>query len=127
MRGSRSQIGILVVDDEPSMRRFIGQALLSGGFEKITYCHVGTRVPFLAQSESPQLIIMDVMMPGGNGLRALRRLRESAATRHIPVILTSGFNVLTLEDSSQNQPDHLLTKPFSIPQLLEAVERLVPA
>jgi CheY-like chemotaxis protein len=116
---------ILVVDDEPAMRAFIGQALRHAGYEELLFCHTGTPVPFLARTESPRLIIMDVMMAGGNGMRALRSLRQSDLTRDIPVILTSGFNVLTLDESEQNQPDSILAKPFSVPQLLQAVAQLI--
>ncbi len=116
---------ILIVDDEPLMRRFIEKALRAGGYGDLLFCHVGTHVPFLARTERPHLIIMDIMMPGGNGLQALRKLKQAAATENIPVILTSGFNVLTLEASEQNQPDFMLSKPFSPHQLLTEVERLV--
>jgi CheY-like chemotaxis protein len=119
-RGGR----ILVVDDEPAVRRFIELALRNAGYEDLLFCHTGTPVPFIARSERPGLIIMDVMMAGGNGMRALRKLKQCELTRDIPVILTSGFNVPTLEESEQNQPDHILAKPFTAPQLLVVVERL---
>ncbi len=109
------------------MRGFIGQALQHAGYDDLLFCHTGTPVPFIARTERPSLIIMDVMMAGGNGMRALRNLKQSGLTRDIPVILTSGFNVLTLEESAENQPDHILTKPFTVPQLLQVVARLVVA
>ncbi len=116
---------ILVVDDEPAMRQFIEQALRLAGYRDLLFCHTGTPVPFMARSEQPGLIIMDVMMAGGNGMRALRSLRQSDLTRGIPVILTSGFSVLTLEESAENQPDRILPKPFTVPQLLQAVAQLL--
>lgn len=118
---------ILVVDDEASICRFIEKALRVGGYEDIIFCGLGTPVPFLALSERPRLIIMDVMMPGGNGMRALRKLKEAPATRGIPVILTSGFSVPTFEETPRYQPDHVLAKPFTGEQLLRVVNRLMPA
>lgn len=118
---------ILVVDDEASICRFIEKALRAGGYEDIIFCALGTPVPFLALSERPRLIIMDVMMPGGNGMRALRKLKDAPATSGIPVILTSGFSVPTLEESPRNQPDHVLAKPFTTEQLLRVVDRLMAA
>lgn len=125
--GALTRQRILVVDDEPAVRRFIEQALRHAGYEDLLFCHTGTPVPFMARSERPDLIIMDVMMAGGNGMRALRKLKQCELTRDIPVILTSGFNVPTLEESEQNQPDHVLAKPFTASQLLMVVERLAAA
>ncbi|HWB05080.1 MAG TPA: response regulator [Verrucomicrobiales bacterium] len=113
---------ILIVDDEPLVRRFIEQALRASGYEDLVFSGNGSNVPTLALKEQPQLIIMDVMMPGGNGIRALRALKESPATAGIPVILTSGFNFPTLGECSQNRPDAVLAKPFVASQLLAKVE-----
>jgi CheY-like chemotaxis protein len=71
------------------------------------------------------LIIMDVMMPGGNGLKALRLLRHAKETAGIPVIITSGFSVLTLEADSPERTEQLLAKPFSASQLLQQVTAIL--
>lgn len=115
---------ILVVDDELPMRRFIELGLQAGGYGEVIFCNSGSNVPAVAMSERPKLIIMDVMMPGGNGMRALRMLKQSAATAGIPVIITSGFAIPTLDDQ-QNRADHLLHKPFSTEQLLDVVGLLI--
>ena len=115
---------ILVVDDEPPMRRFIELGLQAGGYGDMIFCNSGSNVQSVALSERPQLIIMDVMMPGGNGMRALRMLKQSPVTAGIPVILTSGFAIPTL-DEQQNRADHLLHKPFSAEQLLKIVGLLI--
>ena len=115
---------ILVVDDEPPMRRFIELGLQAGGYGDMIFCSSGSNVQSVALSERPQLIIMDVMMPGGNGMRALRMLKQSPVTAGIPVILTSGFAIPTL-DEQQNRADHLLHKPFSAEQLLKIVGLLI--
>lgn len=118
---------VLVVDDEPSICRFIEGALRSAGFEEIVISASGSMVPTLALSERPQLIIMDVMMPGGNGMRALRALKKSPATAGIPVIITTGFALPTLDECQQNRADRLLAKPFTAEQLLRAVGQLTSA
>jgi CheY-like chemotaxis protein len=123
---ARKRGRILVVDDEPSICQLIDKILRSAGYEDIIFSSNGSYVPNLALSERPQLIIMDVMMPGGNGLRALRALKNSAVTAEIPVIITSGFNVPTQEDCPQTQANQVLHKPFSTDQLLKAVGRLIP-
>jgi CheY-like chemotaxis protein len=116
---------ILVVDDEVSIREFIGAALRTGGYGEVLFLSGGARVPSLALSERPALIIMDVMMPCGNGMRALRALRNNPATAGIPVIMTSGFNVPSPGDPAAGRADHRLSKPFSAEELLEVVGRLI--
>src|SRR5262245_48280348 len=93
---------ILIVDDEPLVRQFIEAILRSKGYEDLLFCGNGSVVPNLALKEQPHLIIMDVMMPGGNGLRALRSLKSAPVTARIPVILTSGFNFPTLGELQLN-------------------------
>ena len=60
---------ILVVDDEPYISRYIEKCLRNSGFDEIIFSTNGSNVLSLALTERPQLIIMDVMMPGGNGLK----------------------------------------------------------
>jgi two-component system response regulator MprA len=116
---------ILVVDDEVAVREFVGAALRAGGYTDVAFSVGGAAVPTLALSERPQLIIMDVMMPRGNGMKALRALRNCQATADIPVIITSGFHVPSPEDGVAGRADHLLPKPFTVEQLLSVVGRLM--
>ena len=114
---------ILVVDDERAVREFIGAGLRAGGYGEVLYSSGGAGVPAMALSERPDLIIMDVMMPCGNGMRALRALRACAATSNIPVIITTGFPVPTSEDRASGRIDGMLAKPFSVEELLAEVGR----
>ena len=116
---------ILVVDDEPMMRKFIAGSLNAGGFPEVIFGSNGGSVHSLALRENPRLIIMDVIMPGGNGMRAYRTLKNSARTAAIPVIMTSGFDVLAVDPSAGNMPSHLLAKPFTAQRLLEEVNRVL--
>lgn len=118
---------ILIVDDEPAVCLFIEKGLRTFGFHNLLFSSNGSNVPHRALAERPDLIIMDVMMPGGNGLKALRILRSTPATTRIPVIITSGFNVPTVGDCEQSRPDRVLAKPFTVEQLLKAVGSLLPA
>ena len=118
---------ILVVDDEPMIRKFIESSLRAGGYEEVIFGTNGGCVPKLALQESPQLIIMDVMMPGGNGMRAYRNLKSTSETAGIPVIMTSGFNVMAVDANPENPPGPLLPKPFTAGRLLEEVNRAFAA
>jgi CheY-like chemotaxis protein len=126
-RLSHGKPKILVVDDEPAVRQFIETALRSGGYRDLLSSHSGSVVPSMAFRERPGLIIMDVMMPGGNGLRALRSLRQNPDTAGIPVIMTSGFNVPTMAESESSGMECLLHKPFTATELLKEVERILNA
>ncbi|MES2470306.1 MAG: response regulator [Verrucomicrobiota bacterium] len=125
--GKRKTAKILIVDDEPPVRRFIESTLRTVGYEQIIFGTSGSAVPSLAFNERPDLIIMDVMMPGGNGLKALRNLRHAKDTAAIPVIITSGFNVRTLEAESPDRTGYILAKPFSASQLLQQVAAILDA
>jgi len=116
---------ILVVDDEPVMLRFIETSLRTAGFEHLIFAQNGVTVPTLAMQERPQLIIMDVMMPMGNGLRALRLLKSNVDTAAIPVILTSGFDTNTLSECAREQASFVVSKPFTPEQIVSHVEQLL--
>jgi CheY-like chemotaxis protein len=118
---------ILIVDDEPPICRFIELGLRAAGFNNLVFSSNGSNVPSLALIERPDLIIMDVMMPGGNGLKALRILRSTPATAGIPVIITSGFNIPTAGDCEQSRADRVLAKPFTVDVLLKTVGGLLQA
>jgi two-component system, OmpR family, KDP operon response regulator KdpE len=106
---------ILVVDDEPQIRRFLEISLRANGY---TVQMVGTGAEGLAQAAvwRPDVVILDLGLPDMDGLTVLCRLREWS---HVPVI------VLTVRDSEEDKvklldagADDYLTKPFSIVELL---------
>jgi two-component system phosphate regulon response regulator PhoB len=81
----------------------------------------------LATRELPELIILDVMMPEMGGLSALRQLKETEATKAIPVIVLSvNSDRETRLESEFSGATVFLTKPFSPAQLLAEVRRLLP-
>ena len=77
----------------------------------------------LARSEQPNLILCDVMMPGLDGLAVLRNLRNDPRTNHIPFIfLTSKSQREDLRAGMTLGADDYLTKPFTVPELLAAID-----
>lgn len=77
---------ILLVDDEPDIRQIARLALETLGGFKITECPSGLEAPAAAARCAPQLILMDVMMPGRDGPATLKVLRATPATARIPVV-----------------------------------------
>lgn len=77
---------VLVVDDSPTERFFLTDLLRKNGYEVIT-ADSGEQGVALAKSEKPDLVLMDVVMPGLNGFQATRQLSRDPATQKIPVIM----------------------------------------
>lgn len=117
---------ILIVDDEPALLRLVESILSKDGFQHLIFCSSGDQVCATAVREKPQLIIMDVMMPGGNGLRALRSIRSTAAVERTPVIVMSGYDhCRVLGACAESLADAFLTKPFNSSDLLAHVTELL--
>lgn len=77
---------VLVVDDSPTERFFLTDLLRKNGYEVLT-AENGEQGVALAKSEKPDLVLMDVVMPGLNGFQATRQLSRDPDTQKIPVIM----------------------------------------
>ncbi|NLP33543.1 MAG: response regulator, partial [Oligella ureolytica] len=77
---------IYCVEDDRSIRELIIYALKSNGFDAIGF---GEGKPFFAALDGrlPDLVLLDIMLPGEDGIEILRQLKASAKTKHIPVIM----------------------------------------
>jgi two-component system alkaline phosphatase synthesis response regulator PhoP len=116
---------ILVADDEVFMLRLLEMTFKKGGYEVVT-CRDGKTALATAFAAPPQLIVLDVMMPGLDGLGALRQLKENAATRAIPVIVLSAKgHALTKVEAEASGAVLFLAKPFSPNELLSAVQKIL--
>ena len=80
---------ILVVDDSATDRLYLTEILESNGFLVMT-AKSGDESLLLAESHSPDLILMDIVMPGLTGFEATRKLTRNPVTKHIPVVICSG-------------------------------------
>ena len=77
---------ILVVDDSPTERHVLVELLTRNGYKVIT-AESGEEGIEMAKAELPDLVLMDVVMPGLNGYQATRTLTRDEATKHIPIIV----------------------------------------
>jgi twitching motility two-component system response regulator PilH len=77
---------ILVVDDSPTERSALAEILARNNFA-VTMAENGEEAITKAKERTPDLILMDVVMPGLNGFQATRTLSGDAATKHIPIII----------------------------------------
>jgi two-component system alkaline phosphatase synthesis response regulator PhoP len=105
---------IMVVDDEPSILRLIQCALKLAGFD-VMLAASGDSALELMRRHRPDLVILDIMMPGLDGFQVLNRIRKQS---DIPVImLTARHEMTILRDSLVLGADDFITKPFSVGEL----------
>jgi DNA-binding response OmpR family regulator len=112
---------VLVADDEPSMLALVGQHIKTMGY-KVLEASDGEQAWALAQEHLPDLVILDVMMPGMSGWEVCRKIREDIALVHTAIIMLTGIgenlNELT---SPLYGADSYIDKPFAFPELDEKV------
>jgi len=103
---------ILIVDDSPSDRQFFMETLSKQGYQCVT-AENGDEGIAKSKSEKPDLILMDVVMPGTNGYQATRAITHDEATKHIPVIVVTSKNQETdrIWGMRQGAKDYLM-KPI---------------
>jgi twitching motility two-component system response regulator PilH len=115
---------IMVVDDSPTERAFMEGVLRKRGYE-VLLVESGETAVQRAKSEQPDLILMDVVMPGLNGFQATRAITREEATKHIPVIICTTKDQETdkIWGLRQGAKDYV-TKPISENDLLEKIKAL---
>lgn len=117
---------VLIVDDDPMIRNLVQAMLESEGFQVLAAEDGQQGLDILAAEKRPidlKLIVLDVVMPGINGLDVLTRLRLHPDTQSIPVLMLTG------EDKAEDilagysvGADYYITKPFTRQQLLYGVK-----
>jgi len=118
-------LSVLVVDDDPQTRTAIGDALSMHGYH-VAYATNGIAAMHHVRSgHHPRLLIVDINMPGMNGVELCRELRGSESSASIPVILISGEENLKETAASVGAVEYL-AKPFREEALLESVHRHAP-
>jgi two-component system alkaline phosphatase synthesis response regulator PhoP len=116
---------ILVIDDEPGIVQIARDYLDRAGFRVITAGDGNTAVR-LARSERPHLIVLDLMLPGMDGLDVTRTLRQDPLTRTVPIIMLTALveetdRLIGLELGA----DDYITKPFSPRELVARVRAVL--
>lgn len=113
---------VLVVDDESDLLEILGKELSHKGYE-VRLAHDGREGLETAKKISPDLLILDMNMPGMNGLQLKTSLNLDKATAEIPTIFLSASNDTTLKvDSFQLGADDYVTKPFNLEELMARVD-----
>ncbi len=119
---------VLAVDDDKLLLRLLEINLGKAGC-RVLKAPDGATALRLAEEQKPDLILLDLMMPHMDGWEVMRRLKESEATRHIPVIVITGkVDPLTRAELLDMGAEDFVSKPFDLLELREVVrERLAGA
>jgi len=128
-----SEVTVLVVDDDPDVTTFLGTILGDAGMKVVT-AHDGLEALDRLQEVTPDLISLDLVMPGKSGVRLLHDLRKHPIWQRIPVIIVTGHARddkirrdldQVLADSAISGPSVYLEKPVTPRAYLENVCRVV--
>jgi len=116
---------ILIVDDEPDIREVLEIRLMAAKYDVITASN-GEECLRKAEEGMPDLILLDVMMPGMNGFEVCKRIKEGDKTKDIPVImLTVLSQEQDLSKGLEEGASCFISKPFNIVDLLLEMKAII--
>ncbi len=124
----RKRKHVLIAEDDPNIRTIL-QFTLEGCGHQVTAVDNGKTALETARKIAPHLILLDVMMPGKNGLEVCYELKNDPKMEHIPVmILTATTQASTKTDDYwrvRSRADDFMSKPFKSADLIKRVEKLL--
>ena len=116
---------ILVVEDNDKNRKLVRDVLTFKGYE-IIEAETGEEGVRLAQERRPRLVLMDIRLPGIDGIEALGQLRAEEATREIPIMaMTASVMTADRQKITDAGFDAFQSKPLKVSNFVAAVERLL--
>jgi CheY-like chemotaxis protein len=117
---------VLIVDDDEDLLQVLGKRLTTEGYSVITAAN-GRDAIALAESQAPDIILLDILMPRMDGGQVMAELKEHPATRSIPVILLTAILSKAEEEKygSVIGGNITLAKPLDAEKLLDLMKRLL--
>jgi len=113
---------ILIVDDEPNVRKSIGRALADAGFD-VYLAECGEQALKIAEEYKPDIILLDRMMPIMDGYMVCKKLRWNPNTESLVIfMMTPAAGTPSVDDSFWAGADDYISKPISPASLLEQIE-----
>lgn len=116
-------VKVLIVDDEQDIRNLGEMMLGDEGYEVLTAKNAGEAIT-KAEEEKPDIILMDIVMPGRDGFDACKILKFKPVTKKIPVIMFSALGRdVDKEMAKEAGAEAYITKPFDEEKLIEVIEK----
>lgn len=112
---------ILIVDNDPDLQELLHLILSEGNYETRSLFSGEQAIETIHQFE-PHLVLLDVMVGDMDGRSICRAIKETPGMEHLPVILVSGIQDLSVALGQQGAPDDVISKPFDIDFFLEKVK-----
>jgi len=112
---------IQIIEDDEAIRDVIEYILQESDYE-VTVASNAREFKINLFNTLPDLILMDVRLPDGNGIQLCRKLKQSLDTRHIPVIIMSA-HASAEESSKEAFADDFIAKPFELDDLIKMIEK----
>ncbi|MBS3895702.1 response regulator [Silanimonas sp.] len=126
-RNARDGTRALIIDDSATVTAALERMLLQNRYQLETAADAEQGLEKIAH-QAPEIVFLDIVLPGINGFEALRRIRRDAASRDIPVIMMSGNEQATEQFYAQRiGADDFMKKPFSRFEVFARVEKLLDA
>ena len=118
---------MLVIDDSATIVALLSRMLRQNGYE-VLEAEDAEKGLDIARTQGPELIFLDIVLPGMDGFAALRQLRRDPLTRHLPVIMISGNEQATEQFYVHRiGADDFMKKPFARAEVFARIERLLDA
>jgi len=122
---ARQDKTVLVVDDEESLRNFAAKLIAARGYQVVTAGDGAAALAILSAGTRVDLLVLDVMMPGLDGLQTLEQVRSRGHTRLPAVLLTAQSADEEILNGYQRGADCYITKPLQPRTLLNIVDYLI--
>jgi twitching motility two-component system response regulator PilH len=124
---AREGTRVLIIDDSTTIVAILKKFLTQNGYLTLE-AYDAEKGIVVAKAEKPDLIFLDIVLPGMNGFAALRILRKSEETKNIPIIMISGNEQATEQFYAQRiGADDFMKKPFSRSEVFARIEKLLDA
>lgn len=114
---------ILVVEDNDDLQILFRLVLESEGYE-VAIANNGQDALRLLEETQPQLVLMDIMMPGVSGIEVSRSIKQQQSYETLPILLVSAIDRLKEQQLNYSQADGVLYKPFNLDDLVDKIEQL---
>ena len=116
---------ILIVDDERDIVKALTIRLRGAGYDVVT-AFDGAQAIFVAHKEKPDLILLDIRMPAGDGFSVAEKLKDSTHTLNIPIIFLSGSPEKDAQERAMELGSRFfIKKPYDPEELLDAIRRVL--